>query len=148
MRPLHLTIITGLVIILLDQLTKWWATSITLIPLIGDMVRFRYAENTGIAFSLPVEGLILQMVTVLFIILLGVLYVRMQAWDSVYKAVFFGLVFGGALGNAVDRFLRGFVVDFISVGTFPIFNIADIAVTLGVIGLLYVDLVVKKEEVK
>ncbi len=87
----------------------------------------------------------MQMVTILFIILLGVLYARMRAWDSLYKAIFFGLVFGGALGNAVDRFFRGFVVDFISVGTFPIFNIADIAVTLGVIGLLYVDLVVKKE---
>lgn len=126
-------------VIILDQLTKWWATSITTIPLIGDWFRFHYAENTGIAFSLPVEGIILQVVTVLFIALLAVLYSRMRAWDNAYKALSFGLVFGGALGNALDRFFRGFVVDFISVGSFPIFNIADIAVTVGVVLLLYVD---------
>lgn len=140
MRPGYLAATTGTIIIVTDQLTKWWATSMTEIPLLGEWARFRYAENTGIAFSLPLEGVILQIVTLLFIALLAVLYYRMRAWTSLPKAIFFGLVFGGAIGNALDRFLRGFVVDFISIGTFPIFNIADIAVSIGVIGLLYCDL--------
>lgn len=146
MRPSHLTIAIGVAVILVDQLTKWWATTITYIPVLGDFFSFRYAENTGIAFSLPLEGLILQIITLLFIALLAVLFYRMKAWTSWPKALFFGLVFGGAVGNALDRFIRGFVVDFLSVGSFPIFNIADTAVTLGVIGLLYCDLVVKKAE--
>lgn len=146
MRPSQLTAIVGIAIIIIDQLTKWWATSITRIPLIGDFFSFRYAENTGIAFSLPLEGLILQIVTILFILLLGVLYYRMRAWTEWPKALFFGLVFGGAIGNAFDRFLRGFVVDFISVGSFPIFNIADMAVSIGVVGLLYCDLYVSKKD--
>lgn len=146
MRPAYLTVAFGVTVIAVDQLTKWWATSITLIPLIGDFFSLKYAENTGIAFSLPLEGVILQVVTVLFIALLGVLYYRMRAWTGMSKAIFFGLVFGGAIGNAFDRFLRGFVVDFISVGSFPIFNVADMAVSIGVIGLLYCDLYVSKKE--
>ena len=54
------------------------------------------------------------------------------------------LMLGGAVGNLVDQFTLGFVTDFVAVGRFPIFNVADSAVTIGV-GLMLLDMVIKEK---
>jgi signal peptidase II len=56
--------------------------------------------------------------------------------QSVYAQVGFGMIIGGALGNVLDRMRDGMVTDFFQVGTFPIFNVADSCITIGVIVLL------------
>jgi len=64
---------------------------------------------------------------------------------SIYLDVFLSLLIAGALGNIVDRFVHGFVVDFIKVFSFPVFNIADIMISMsGIIFILYYKKLFKK----
>jgi signal peptidase II len=96
----------------------------------------RYAENRGIAFSLLDGYPVLS--TVLAILALGfiVVFVVRSLAPTRLTALGFGLVVGGALGNLIDRLRAGFVVDFVSVWRWPAFNVADVAITVGIILLI------------
>jgi len=103
------------------------------IPLLGDLLQLHYVTNTGAAFSLA-SGFtwILTVIAVGVIVFIVIFAPRIR---SLGWATMFGLVLGGALGNATDRLLRGatpgsgHVIDFIQVWGFPaIFNVADIGV--------------------
>lgn len=124
-------------ILVLDQLSKLAVRSIgaslsfTLIPGIIDV---RYVENTGAAFSLG-EGHGLMFVA-LAIAVVAAVAIYILRTPEISKAECAGLaaVCAGALGNAIDRVLFGFVTDFIATTfiDFPVFNVADIAITCGV----------------
>ncbi|MFI5052979.1 MAG: signal peptidase II, partial [Acidimicrobiia bacterium] len=127
-------------VVVADQLSKLWAVrQLAGLPVsvIGDTVDFRLARNTGSAFSL------FQGFTPLLAILVGIVaffLVRAvtRARDTL-MVVGLSLVLGGALGNLLDRlfrapgFLRGGVVDFVHVGWWPTFNVADASVTVGAV---------------
>jgi signal peptidase II len=141
-RPL---LIVGLVvgIVLLDQLTKAWVVeSLADEPLsiIGDTVELRLSRNPGGAFSL-LTGFT-PLIAVLAAIVAVVLVRVAQRSKDPLMVVALSLVLGGALGNLIDRlfrapgFLRGEVVDFVRVGAFPSFNVADSAITIGAALLL------------
>jgi signal peptidase II len=134
-------------LVALDQLTKVWAVAALSdgpIHVIGDTVEFHLSRNSGAAF-----GRFQGMTTLLAVgaILVTVLIVReaRHATDRV-KLIGYVLVLGGALGNLTDRFfrspgfLKGHVVDFIAVGRFPVFNIADSCITIGAIVLVWATL--------
>ncbi len=70
-------------------------------------------------------------------------YQKAEIKDTLMK-VSLSLMLGGAIGNLIDQFTLGFVTDFIAVGRFPIFNIADSAVTIGV-GLMLLDMIIKEK---
>ncbi len=131
------SLLLGASIVLLDQLVKLWALSITRIPVWGDAIGFQYAENRGVAFSFPIEGPLLQLITIVFIALIFWWSLKEKAYQHPWLWLPFTCILGGAFGNAIDRFFRGFVVDMFQVGSFPIFNVADSFVTIGV-GLLIV----------
>jgi signal peptidase II len=129
--------------ILLDQITKSWAvarlTDGRVIDVVGSL-RFNLSFNSGMAFGRgqglgPVIGVVALVVVV-------VLLVGLRVEGSRLGVVAVGLVVGGAAGNVVDRlfrgeaWFRGAVVDFIDLQWWPVFNIADIGVTVG--GLLLV----------
>jgi signal peptidase II len=133
-----------LAIVAVDQLTKAWAVanlSDGPMDVIGDTAQFALSRNPGGAF-----GRFQGMTTLLAIgaIVVSVLIVReaRNATDRV-RLIGFVLVLGGALGNLADRFfrapgfLRGHVVDFVSVGQFPVFNVADSCITIGAIILVW-----------
>lgn len=132
------TIVVG--VLVADQLTKAWAVRELAdgpVLLAGDDVGFRLARNTGSAFSL-FRGF--TPLLALLAIVVAVFLVRtVRRTDDTLLVVALSLVLGGALGNLVDRmfrapgFLRGGVVDFIGVGSFPTFNVADSAVTVGAV---------------
>ena len=128
------------VVVVLDQLTKIWAVSALSdgpVEVIGTILQFRLTRNPGGAFSL-LTGL-----TPVLAVLAGVMVVYIvrttRRTSDVVMAYSLGLVLGGAVGNLVDRmvrspgFLRGEVVDFIKVPNWPTFNVADCAITVGVI---------------
>lgn len=124
------------VVLAVDQLTK----SLALDALADGPIelfwtlRLNLSFNTGVAFSAG-RGLT-PLITVVGIVLLGVLVVMTRRVDSVAQAVPLGLLLGGAAGNLSDRLLRdhgGAVVDFIDLGWWPIFNVADMALTCGVV---------------
>jgi signal peptidase II len=127
-------------IVVADQLTKHWAlnrlSGDRTIDLVGSL-RFNLAFNKGMAFSQatgagPVIGALGFVIVVVI-----VLWLRRSATGV--AAVAAGMIVGGAIGNLIDRlfrgeaWLRGAVVDFIDLQWFPIFNIADSAISVGAV---------------
>src|SRR5687768_3190265 len=128
------------VIVLVDQLTKIWAVSALSdgpVEVIGTLLQFRLTRNPGGAFSL-LTGLTPVLAVLAAVMVVYIVRTTRRTADVV-MAYSLALVLGGAVGNLVDRllrspgFLRGEVVDFIKVPNWPTFNIADSAITIGVI---------------
>jgi signal peptidase II len=143
-------ILAGVFVIVLDQLTKSWVVHYFVypngykdpIPLLGPFLELAYVRNTGVAFSLLSSDSIKFLFIALAIAVIGYLYWRNRDDGSLLLKFSFGLVVGGALGNLIDRFRLGYVVDFIhfhipGVFEFAVFNIADSAISIGVVLLAY-----------
>ncbi|MGV9865601.1 signal peptidase II [Rhodococcus koreensis] len=113
--------------------------------LIGDLVSLRLVRNPGAAFSMA-TGMTWLLTLVAVGVVIGVVRIG-RTLRSPWWALGLGLVLGGALGNLVDRFFRapgvmqGHVVDFVSVGWWPVFNVADSAIVCGAILLVVLTLV-------
>ena len=127
-------------IVVFDQLTKHWALNRLsegrTIDIVGSL-RFNLAFNKGMAFSQATgAGPVIGGIAFLVVIVV-VLWMRRQAQGLAALAA--GLIVGGAAGNLVDRlfrgdaWLRGAVVDFIDLQWWPVFNIADSAITIGAV---------------
>ncbi len=126
--------------IALDQITKSWAVNTlkdgSSIKIIGNFLRFTYAENRGAAFSiLQNQRWFFIVVTVAMLIVLAFIYFRTKNLNKLSK-LSIAMIAGGAIGNFIDRLILGYVVDFIDVRfgnfyNFPIFNIADSFVVCG-----------------
>ena len=107
-------------------------------PILGDWFRFLLVYNPGAAFSLGSESSTWLFTTFQLVFLVGVLLASPRI-DDRFQAIALAMVAGGAGGNLVDRLFRepgfwfGHVVDFISVGDFAIFNVADSFITVGVV---------------
>lgn len=143
-RALAVSLIVVVVLVCIDQLTKAWAVRALAdgpIEVFGDAVRFNLTRNPGGAFG-RFQGL--TPLLALGAIAVTVFLVR-TVTRTTDRVLLMGLVLvlAGALGNLTDRiardpgFLRGHVVDFVDVGPWPIFNIADSCVTVGIILLLW-----------
>ncbi len=127
-------------IIALDQLSKYWVInnigitdSLTVIPKVIDFV---YVKNTGAAFSFLADKtygiVLLSLISVAFCA--GVVWFMIKRKPkSRLLTISLALMLAGAFGNVIDRIFRGYVVDFIETTfiKFPVFNIADIAITCG-----------------
>jgi len=140
--PLLLTIAAALFVS--DLLTKILAVS-RLTPgepvsIIGDVVRLTLVRNPGAAFSMA-TGMTWLLTLIAVAVVVGVVRIG-RTLRSLWWAIGLGLVLGGALGNLVDRLFRspgplqGHVVDFVSVGWWPVFNVADSSVVCGAILLV------------
>ena len=130
----------AVLVVLLDQITKSWALSVLAddpIELFWTL-RLRLAFNTGAAFSLGTGFPWLFVVLgVIVLAVLGVLAFRTRLSRGATVAL--GLVAGGAVGNLADRIFRGHggaVVDFIDLQWWPVFNLADAAICIGVVLIL------------
>lgn len=133
----------GGTIIILDQITK---TIVRMNLALGEIwspwqwsepfVRFVNWKNTGAAFGmLPSLGDFITILAVVVAIAIVYYFPRVPRQDWTMRLAM-GLEFGGAVGNLFDRLTIGWVTDFISIWRFPVFNIADLSITLGVIVLL------------
>ena len=99
--------------------------------------RITHAWNTGTAFSLLTgQGEFLTIVSLVAVIGLYFVYRRMKVSSFKIRSAF-GLLFGGAVGNLIDRFRLGHVTDFIDIGPWPIFNVADSAIVTGIAILVF-----------
>jgi signal peptidase II len=134
-------------VLVADQLTKVLARHLLprdhSVPLVGDLVRLTYVENPGIAFGIRVgHGPVFTVLIAVASIVVLVYLLRAHAVSNIER-VALAITFGGALGNLTDRVLFGRVVDFVDVdfpdflmARWPVFNVADAAVTIGVIVLI------------
>ncbi len=148
-RPLIGLGVVAALTLVADQLTKWWAIEALSDPTrtidLFWTLRFRLLFNRGTAFSLTDNsGPIVSVIAVAVIVVL-VRSVRTQRSRLVVAS--YGLVVGGTVGNLVDRvfregegFLRGGVVDFVDPQWFPVFNVADTALTIGIVLLFWAGL--------
>ncbi|MCC0178199.1 lipoprotein signal peptidase [Waterburya agarophytonicola K14] len=129
--------------IIFDQLTKYsivreFATVNNTFPLWEGVFHLTYVINTGAAFSVfsgQVE--ILRWVS-LIVSLLLIIFVWYSPRMILLEQLGYGFVLAGAVGNGIDRFLFGYVVDFLDFRliNFPVFNIADVSINVGVVLLL------------
>ena len=142
MNKKHLIIIIGLIIILLDQITKILVINENII-LIPNLLLFTYTQNTGTAFGIGSNNAII--IIILNIIVLGVIIKFLkERKDDVEMNIFISLILiaSGGISNLIDRIFRGYVVDFIDVNlfNFPNFNVADISIIIG-IGILLIVII-------
>jgi signal peptidase II len=127
-----------------DQLTKSLVVSTigphrleSRVELAAGWLALEYTENRGAAFGL-LSGLVPVLVVASIAVLTGLLlhYMR-QARPLPWQSIAIGGIAGGAVSNLVDRFRLGYVIDFLSVGPWPNFNVADSAITIGVLVLIW-----------
>lgn len=129
----------------LDQILKLWALenlSPTPRPLLGDLLYLTLVRNTGAGFGL-LEGKAFLLGWVSLLVGIFLLYLLARRRYPLGLTLGLSLVAAGALGNGIDRLGRGWVVDYLDLGTsipliaqFPVFNLADVCVTLGALLLL------------
>jgi signal peptidase II len=107
------------------------------IPTSG-LIRITYVKNTGSAFGLFQDQTVILILASFVAICILLFFYKSIPLKNWLIQVCIGLQIGGAIGNLIDRIRIGYVVDFIDIGLWPVFNIADSAITVGMIGMLWV----------
>lgn len=97
----------------------------------GRWLAFEYIENTGAAFGILAGRVWLLSILAIVVAVGFLLAFRSSLPHSAWLRLSFGLVTGGGIGNFLDRLRLGYVIDFLAVGTWPKFNLADSAITIG-----------------
>jgi len=145
-----ITLYTGIsiTVFLVDRFTKYLAltflSSVKPFTLIPRLVSLQLVYNTGTAFGMFKERQHLFIaVSAVFIIALAIWFFFFHTGRRAYSAVWPAMITGGALGNIYDRLAHGYVVDFIDCKIWPVFNIADMCITMGAI--LFVFGIVKEK---
>lgn len=133
--------ITAILVLFIDQGTKFIVkTTMTLyesIPLIPNIFHLTYIENPGAAFGLLANQRVLFIVLTTIILMAVIIFYYKLKGEYLLLRVALGMVVGGALGNLIDRLRMGAVTDFFDFRIWPVFNIADSAIVLGMIYISY-----------
>lgn len=137
-------LIVAAAVFIIDQLAKFWV--VHYLPMGGTwslttgtarLAQITFITNTGAAFGMfPQLGTIF-MVSAMVVIVGIVFFHRQLPLENGWVRLSLGLQLGGAMGNLFDRLTQGYVVDFIDIGFWPIFNIADVSIMVGVSTLTY-----------
>ncbi len=126
------------IVVLLDQLSKYLVkTYLTLgqpITVIKHVLYFKYVQNSGASFSI-LQGWTWFLIAFAIFVLILIFYMY-EKIEKTHKP-FIGLIVGGTIGNLIDRISYGYVIDFIDFRIWPNFNIADSAVCIGALLLIY-----------
>ncbi|MFZ3576531.1 signal peptidase II [Virgibacillus sp. DJP39] len=146
--------IVAVILVVIDQITKWIVVKnmelYEQITIIENFFYFTSHRNTGAAWGI-LEGKMLFFYIVTVIVVIGVIYyMQKYAKDNKLLAVSLSFILGGAIGNFIDRIFRGAVVDFLDFiiinYDFPIFNIADSSLVVGVILVLIATFIDEKKK--
>jgi len=143
---------TALIIVVADQVVKRVVVNVLElgrpVDVLGSFFRLTLTENTGAAFGIFRGGgiwfIVVSAIASIAIVAFAREIAKMRRWEQVA----FGLILGGAVGNLVDRVRLGAVVDFMDLGLghrrFPAFNVADSAITIGVVLVAFSFLFLQK----
>jgi signal peptidase II len=133
-----------LLVVTADQLTKVWVRSYEEGEVICQLgfIQFTHVQNTGASFGIfKGHSFTLMIVDIVGIIVLLVvafcIYRRLPNLITLPNAIAFSLILAGTVGNLIDRLRLEYVTDFIDVGFWPVFNVADSAVTVGAIIIVF-----------
>lgn len=134
-RYLLVILVTAALVVGIDHLTKWIV--VQHLPLHGVVgagapISIDHVENSGAAFGLFPQFqwlyLIVAAIVVTYIVLVGQRY-----GTTVFRQVLLGMILGGAVSNGIDRLAQGRVVDFIDLHWWPVFNVADMSIVIGIV---------------
>ena len=147
------TVLASISVLILDILTKQIVIHTMIesqsIPIIKKFFYITYAQNTGIAFSILENKIPLIIMMTILVIFLIFKYLKDNEQTS-FEKICYGLVIGGAVGNLLDRIVYGYVIDFLDFHIFsyhfPIFNISDTFIVIGILLLLLISLKESKKE--
>ena len=155
-KRLLIHILSIIVLVILDQLAKSWAVARLEnkppIVLINNVLEFYYLPNgnTGAAFGMlrGHQGLFLAIALIISVVLLFIIYNMPFDKKYIFLNVLLTLIIAGGIGNMIDRLMFNYVIDFIyfSIINFPIFNVADMYVSVGTVLLVILFLFYYKEE--
>jgi signal peptidase II len=146
-QSIWIVLLVAGIVIALDQWTKEWVrqtipkfSSIVPIEALDPYFVFEHVDNYGAAFGLFQGGGLFFTIVALIVTVAILVYAATLPQDKLLVRILLGLQMGGALGNVIDRVNQGYVTDFIKMGVpgvyfWPNYNIADIAIVTGVIGL-------------
>ena len=139
--------------IALDQYTKILAVKYLMssdYPLLKDILEFVYTENRGAAFGILQGGKVLFYIIAIIVsvVIIRSVYIMPNSKRMLHLLLALNFIFAGAWGNIVDRIIRSYVVDFIYISliNFPIFNMADIYISIATTVLIVCLLFIYKEE--
>lgn len=123
------------ILILLDQASKYLAEHFLAtekIHILADFLVLSFVKNMGVAFSFPIHGIVLKVLTVALIVGISIYYIRAEPYKNLLRTkIAYTLILSWAISNGIDRVSFGSVIDFIGVKYFAIFNFADIFICVG-----------------
>ncbi len=148
--------LVALIVVILDQLTKWWIVSeMTLgerIPIIENFLYITSHRNQGAAWGILQGQMTFFYIVTVVVVIFIVYYIQKYGKENPFFGYTLGILLGGAIGNFIDRLFRKEVVDFIDVYpfgyNFPIFNVADSALTIGVLLMIIYILFIEGKQQK
>ena len=132
----------------LDRLLKiivYDAYVIEPISLVGNLFRFSFAANYNIAMSIPFSGVWVILLNSFIVIVLMYYFLHSIRKNQILKVFSLGMVIAGAVSNIIDRIKFGFVVDYLDLKYFTIFNLADVMIVCGISTLIYMNFKVSKK---
>ena len=142
---IFIALITTFSVVIVDRVTKLFFSELLSfgesLPIIRNVLHMTLVHNTGIAFGFfKDQGIVFIVIPIIaiFLLIFNLYYYRQnnEALSRVY-IVAFSLILGGAIGNLIDRIVYGHVIDFIDFRIWPVFNIADSAITIGAIMIAF-----------
>ena len=146
-KQYFILLIVTFLVIALDQWTKWLVrTNLSLntswlpesLDWLSSYARITYIQNKGASFGMFQDGKVVLSILAVLVIIAAIYYVLTVDFADGWMLAAAGLYIGGAIGNLIDRLTIGSVTDFVSVGTFYIFNVADASINISVAMLLLV----------
>lgn len=128
-------IIIGLIFVFIDQLIKYMILNDFILghsmSIIEDFLYITYIKNTGIAFGLFKNNNIFMVIVISIIIIVLLFFYYHEKKKSLVLSISIMFLVSGAIGNLIDRIIRGFIIDYINFTFWPAFNLADTLIVVG-----------------
>ena len=141
--------LVAIAIFALDALTKMLATSsltrVQSVSVIPNIFHFTLVLNDGVAFGLLKDKADIFIPVSLGAMAFIILYIRRSVFINAATTLALGLILGGSAGNLIDRIRFGYVIDFLDFRVWPVFNIADSAISIGA-GILILSLILNRSK--
>ena len=137
-------IVSAILWLAIDLISKYYVlrSDFDSIVFIKNFFYLSLQSNRGIAFGIPMNyslQLITSIIVLGILIYVGFKYLLPQKRNAFLNQFLLGIIIGGAFGNLINRIHLGYVIDFIVLKPFPVFNIADIGITIGLIILFFLN---------
>ncbi len=138
-----------LIITFIDQIIKYFVEKSNCnVSILGDVFNLIYAQNTGAMYgSFKGGNAIIAFLSFIILITLGIYVYKNKEKDKI-EFIIWQFVLGGGVSNLIDRMFRGYVVDFIQLKFFGIFNLSDACIVLGIISIIFLELKGNRNEAK